>query len=137
MENTDNQNTTCHIAYTKLFKLSFQRASGNNSSAVKCDVEVWLLQDHEWIPCQLYYDTSMTTVLFRTDIDVWGDTPFFTSGIRTGIGKIVLKAPKTTVGKEVEDWLRDRKKIVIRLESRTVPDNPASILELLLSGIAQ
>ena len=85
----------------------------------------------------MYYDTSMTTVLFRTDIDVWGDTPFFTSGIRTGIGKIVLKAPKTTVGKEVEDWLRDRKKIVIRLESRTVPDNPASILELLLSGIAQ
>ena len=31
MENTDNQNTVCHIAYTKLFKLSFQRASGSDS----------------------------------------------------------------------------------------------------------
>ncbi len=49
-----------------------RKKSENDSSAVKCDVEVWLLQDHEWIPCQLYYDTSMTAVLFRTDIDVWG-----------------------------------------------------------------
>ena len=109
----------------------------NDYSAVKCDVEMWLLQDHEWLPCHLDYDSSMKAFLFRTGIDVWGDKPFFTSGIRTGIGKIVLKAPRTTIGKEADDWLRDRKKIVIRLESRTVPDDPASILEPLLSGIAQ
>ena len=82
-----------------------------------------------WLPCHLDYDSSMKAFLFRTDIDVWGDKPFFTSEIQTGIGKIVLKAPKTTIGKEVEDWLRDRKKIVIWLESKTVPDDPASILE--------
>lgn len=113
------------------------RKRTNDYSAARCDVEMWLLQDHKWLPCHLDYDSSMKAVLFRTDIDVWGDMPFFTSGIRTGIGKIVLKAPKTTIGKEAEDWLRDRKKIVIRLKSRTVPDDPASIFEPLLSGIAQ
>ena len=51
--------------------------------------------------------------------------------------KIVQKAHRTTIGKEADDWLRDRKKIVIRLESKTVPDDPASILEPLLSGVSQ
>ena len=113
------------------------RKRTDDFSAAKCDVEMWLLQDHKWLPCQLDYDSSMKAVLFRTGIDVWGDKPFFTLGIRTGIGKIVLKAPRTTIGKEADDWLRDRKKIVIRLESKTVPDDPASILEPLLSGVSQ
>ena len=91
----------------------------------------------EALPCQLHYDSSVTAYLFRTDIDIWGDKPFFTSGIRTGIGKIVLKAPRTTIGKDAEDWLCNRKMIVIRRETRTVPDDPASILEPLLSGIVK
>ena len=34
MENTDNQNTLCQIAHTKLFKLSFAGASGNEVSII-------------------------------------------------------------------------------------------------------
>ena len=108
-----------------------------NDSEGRYDVEIWLLQDSKWLPCQLLYDSSGTAYLFRMDIDVWGDKPFFTSEIQTWIGKIVLKDPKTTIGKEAEEWLCNCKKIVIRRESRTVPDDSASILEPLLSGKAQ
>lgn len=85
-----------------------------NDSEGRCDVKMWLLQDDQWLPCQLHYDSSGTAYLFRTDIDIWGDKPFFTSEIRTWIGKIVLKDPKTTIGQDAEEWLRNRKMIVIR-----------------------
>ena len=35
MENTDNKNNTYHIAQTKLFKSSFQGASGNKKTSKK------------------------------------------------------------------------------------------------------